>query len=159
MNYTGQLYINEQDAWLTWGAFLVGESLDNLLLPPPPKAYVENNFRSQDGKQVFIVNTRKDARDVEVEFCIVAGTQAEYLTKYRAFVEELRDGSVVLRIPEIDQEFTLTVSAWLSLGFYGKFGKLSVRFNEPGYAPITFDVLALENGQEIATENSENLII
>ena len=66
----GQLFINEKDAWLTWGAFMVSDSLDNLLLPPSPKPYTENNFRSQDGKQVFIVNTKKDARDIEVEFCI-----------------------------------------------------------------------------------------
>lgn len=133
---TGQLFINGKDAWLTWGAFLVGDSLDNLLLPPPPKAYTENNFRSQDGKQVFIVNTKKDARDVQVEFCIKAESRADHLLAYKSFVEELSGGVVDMSIPSISMDFKLTVASYLSLGYYDHFGKLSVRFNEPYSVPV-----------------------
>jgi hypothetical protein len=127
----GQLLINEKDAWLTWGVFLVADSLDNLLLPASPKPYTENNFRSQNGKQVFIVNTRKEARDVQVEFCIQAATMTQYLAAYKNFLDELSAGMITLKIPTLNMEFKLIVSSYLGLGYYGKFGKLSVRFNEP----------------------------
>ncbi|MDR2057634.1 MAG: hypothetical protein LBP83_05025 [Dysgonamonadaceae bacterium] len=156
---TGQLYINEKDAWLTWGAFLVADSLDNLLLPASPKAYTENNFRSQDGKQVFIVNTKKDARDVQVEFCILAASREEYLVAYKNFVDELSDGMVTFRIPSISMEFKLTVSSYLSLGHYGKFGKLSIRFNESYSVPVVFDALSTEETDLILTEEGKTIII
>lgn len=159
MNMTGQLYINEKDAWLTWGVFLVGESLDNLLLPPPPKEYTENNFGSQHGKQVFIVNTKKDARDVQLEFCISSTSQQEYLNAYKNFVTELSKGIVAVKIPLIGMECTLTVSSYLSLGYYEKFGKLSVRFNEPYSVPVVFDALSTETTGLILTEDNKTIIL
>lgn len=156
---TGQLYINEKDAWLTWGAFLVADSLDNLLLPASPKVYTENNFRSQDGKQVFIVNTKKEARDVQVEFCILATSREEYLVAYKNFVNELSDGMITFRIPSIDMEFKLTVSSYLSLGLYGKFGKLSIRFNESYSIPIVLQSLATELHELILTEDYKTILI
>jgi hypothetical protein len=156
---TGQLYINEKDAWLTWGAFLVADSLDNLLLPASPKAYTENNFRSQDGKQVFIVSTRKGARDVEVEFCMLAESREEYLIAYKNFIDELMDGMVTVRTPFINMEFHFTVSSFLSLGYYGKFGKLSVRFNESYSIPVELNSLSLETGEFIFTEDSKTILI
>lgn len=159
MNMRGQLYINEKDAWLTWGAFLVADSLDNLLLPASPKAYTENNFRSQHGKLVFIVNTKKDARDVQVEFCIASSTREKYLVAYKSFVDELSDGMVIFRIPSINMEFKLTVSSFLSLGYYGKFGKLSIRFNESYSVPVVFDTLSTEGTDLILTEDGKTIII
>ena len=155
---TGQLYINDRDAWLTWGVYLVGDSIDNLLLPAAPKPYTENNFRSQHGKQMFIVNPKKEAREVSVEFCIQADTRANYLTAYEAFVEALT-GLVVFRLPEFNKEYSLVVSGFLNLGYYGKFGKLSVRFTEPFSAPVIFNALAAENGSLILTEDNKTILI
>ena len=159
MNMTEQLYINEKDAWLTWGAFLVSDSLDNLMLPASPKAYTENNFRSQDGKQVFIVNTKKEARNVQVEFCILAASHEEFLVAYKNFVDELSDGMVRFRIPSINMEFKLTVSSYLSLGYYGKFGKLSISFNESYSVPVVFDTLSTEATNLILTEDGKTILI
>jgi len=160
MTAVGQLFINNKDAWLTWGAFLVSDSLDNLLLPPSPKAYTENDFRSQDGNQVFIVNSKKAARDVQVEFCLSATTPTAYLTAYKSFVNELSNGMVTMRIPLIGTEFRLTVSSYLSLGYYGRFGKLAIRFNEPYSVPIVAAVLSTENTSNVViAENGQTIII
>lgn len=156
---TGQLYINEKDAWLTWGVFPVADSLDNLLLPASPKAYTENSFRSQDGRQVFIVNTKKEARDVQVEFCVLAASREEYPAAYKSFVDELSDGMVTLRIPSIDMEFKLTVSSFLSLGYYGKFGKLSVRFNESYSVRAVLQSIATELHELLLTEDYKTILI
>lgn len=159
IDYTGQLYINEKDAWETWNVFLVGESLDNFLLPPSPKPYIENNFRSQDGNQVFIVNSKKEARDVQVEFCISTLSREEYLIAYKNFVQELSDGMVTLRIPFIDEVYKLTVASYLSLGYYVKYGKLSVRFNESYSVPAVFESLETESENPITTEDGEIILI
>lgn len=159
MNMTNQLYINEKDAWLTWGAFLIADSLDNLLLPPSPKPYIENNFRSQHGKQVFIVEPKKDARDVQVEFCILAASHQEYLIAYKKFIDELMDGLVIMRVPFIDMEFKLTVSSFLSLGYYGKFGKLSIRFNESYSIPVVMQSLSTELYEFILTEDYKTILM
>ena len=160
MTAEGQLYINNKDAWITWGAFLVSDSLDNLMLPPSPKSYTENDFRSQDGKQVFIVNTKKEARDVQVEFCISATTQAAYLAAYKSFVNELSGGVITMRIPLLNTEYKLTVSNYLSLGYYGKFGKLAIRFNEPYSVPVVVAALSTENTSNlVTTENGQTIII
>ena len=156
---TGQLYINDQDAWLTWGVFMVGDSIDNLLLPPPPKPYVENNFRSQDGKQVFIIDTKKEARDVQVEFCILANSRTEYLQAYKSFVNVLSDGMVTLRVPMLDEVYRLTVGSYLSLGYHGRFGKLAVRFDESFTEPIVYNTLSTEGTNLIITEDGKTITI
>lgn len=156
---TGQLFINEKDAWLTWGAFVVGESEDNLLLPASPKSYTENEFRSQKGRQVFIVNPQDDARDVQVEFCIMALSRTEYLTGYKEFIRELKDGLVVLRVPTFDEVYNFTVSGFLSLGYYGTYGKLSVRFNESYSVPVIFEALETETQGFLLTEDNKTILI
>ncbi len=147
---TGQIYINDKDAWETWGVFMVGESLDNLLLPPPMKSYTENNFRSQHGKQIFFGNPRKESRDIDIEFCISAENRAAYLLAYKSFTNELSSSVVSLRLPELNIELSLILSSFLSLGYYDKFGKLTVRFNDPLSEPtIYFDEVALVSDDDV----------
>ncbi|MBF0577742.1 hypothetical protein [Dysgonomonas sp. GY617] len=156
---TGQLLINGKDAWVTWNAFLIMDSIDNLLLPASPKAYTENNFRSQNGKQVFIASPRIDERDVQIEFCILKQTRQEFLVAYKNFVEELLNGVVTLKISFLEDSFKLTVASFLSLGYYEKFGKLSVRFNEPNSVPVIFEALATETSSLLLTEEGKTILI
>lgn len=156
---TGQLFINDKDAWITWGVFLEDGSEAKLLLPPPMKEYTSNNFRSQDGKQVFIVNPKKDERDISLVFCISAITKEKYLLIYDDFVSELTSGLVKLRVQSIDKELNLTVSSFLDLSYYERVGKLSVRFNESFSVPVVFDALATEGTDLILTEDGKTILI
>lgn len=128
---TGQLTINDKDAFDTWGATMIGDSIDKLLLPANPKPYVENKFRNQNGKQVLITASVCDERDIDIEFLIKADSKIEFLQKYLGLVAELIKGVIVLDVPYLGIEYKLTLDSYIGLGFHETFGKLSVRFNEP----------------------------
>nr|DAM03168.1 MAG TPA: hypothetical protein [Caudoviricetes sp.] len=156
---TGQLFINDQDAWLTWGAYLVGESEDNLLLPASSKPYTKNDFRSQAGQQIFIANPKDESRDVQIELCIISSSRSEYLTAYKNLVKELKSGLVVMYVPLLDEAYNLTEPSFLNLGYYEWYGKLSVRFNEYYSVPVIFEILATEAENPIITEDGEIILI
>jgi hypothetical protein len=128
---TGQLYINDKDAWCTWGVYLADGSYQKLLLPPPMKAYTENNFRSHPVKQVFIVNPQPDERDVQIEFCLKANCRADYLRKYEDFVREISFGFVKFQVTEINKGYMFLYQSAVSLSYFKRLGRLLVRFNEP----------------------------
>lgn len=127
----GDLYINDKDAWLTWGVFLEDNSESKLLLPANPKAYASNNLRNQAGKQVFVSNPQPDERDVLLVFCISAKSKADYLTKYNAFLAEIYNGWINFKVTSLKTTYRFTVSSFQDLSYFDRLGKLSVRFNEP----------------------------
>jgi hypothetical protein len=126
----GQLYINDKDAYLTWGIFLEDGSEGKLLTPAPNKEYAGNKMRSQHGKQVFRTNPRKDERDLILVFCISADTKYDFLIKYRAFIDELDSGITIMRVTSLREVYKLDAIGYQELSFYKRIGKLSVRFNE-----------------------------
>ena len=69
---TGELKINNYDAWTNWRCFLEDGSLEKLMLPAPSKPYTENKSRSFAGKQVLIKNPKPDERDITLVFCFAA---------------------------------------------------------------------------------------
>lgn len=127
----GELYINEKDAWVTWGVFLEDGSEAKLLLPANTKEYASNNKRSSPGRQVFVTNTQPDERNVILIFCISAVSKEEYLKKYDLFVNELSSGWVKLRVPSLGKVFKLISPSFQDLSYSNRIGKLSVRFSEP----------------------------
>ena len=50
---TGQLYINEKDAWTTWGVRMDDGFLDAIDAPLPMKDYIENESRLEHGKHMI----------------------------------------------------------------------------------------------------------
>lgn len=127
----GQLYINDKDAFATWGAYLEEGSDNVLLLPASNKEYASNNARSQHGKQVFRRTTRKSDRDVILYFCIVASNRDEYLQKYEAFVDELDSSMVTMKVPSLKKVYKLDALSYQDLSFFDYIGKFAVKFNEP----------------------------
>lgn len=127
----GQLYINNKDAFATWGAYLEDGSENTLLLPASNKEYASNNARSQHGKQVFRNAPRKDERDVIVYFCISASTKDEFLQKYEAFVDELDAGMVTFKVSYLKKVYKLDAVSYQELSYYEFIGKFAVKFNEP----------------------------
>ncbi len=130
----GELYINDKDAWSTWKARLVDDSLDNLESSAPMKSYASNNARSQDGEQVLISNPRIDKRNVILIFAITCDSRADYLTKKRSLEAELQNGLISVKVTalsmiyklHLDQDSTMTLSSGTGL----RDGKFTVRFTE-----------------------------
>ena len=55
----GELYINGNDAWTTWGVNMGDGFLDAIDAPLPMKDYIENSSRTEHGKRV---NRQRKAR-------------------------------------------------------------------------------------------------
>ncbi len=158
---TGELFINDKDAWSTWNVKLADNSYENLLSPYPMKSYIENESRSQDGKQVFITNPRKNSRQIILIFDITCSSRSEYLTKYKDFKNEISNGQIKLAVTSIDEKYYLYMedpqSLDMGIGFTD--GKVAIRFTEPLGETITYDVLVTENDEALLTDNNETIIV
>lgn len=130
----GELYINDKDAWSTWKARLVDDSLDNLESSASMKSYVTNNARSQDGAQIIISNPRIDMRSVILTFAITCESRLDYLSKKRDLEMELRKGLTLFKVVplslifklHLDENSTMTLLSGTGL----RDGKFTVRFTE-----------------------------
>lgn len=130
----GELYINDKDAWATWKARLVDDSLDNLESSAPMKSYVTNNARSQDGAQIIISNPRIDMRSVILTFAITCESRLDYLSKKRDLEMELRKGLTLFKVVplslifklHLDENSTMTLLSGTGL----RDGKFTIRFTE-----------------------------
>lgn len=130
----GELYINDKDAWSTWKARLVDDSLDNLESSAPMKSYVTNNARSQDGAQIIISNPRIDMRSVILTFAITCESRLDYLSKKRDLEMELRKGLTLFKVVplslifklHLDENSTMTLLSGTGL----RDGKFTIRFTE-----------------------------
>lgn len=130
---TGETFINNKDISTYYGARLIETSFDNLKLPAPRKAYVENKSRLDPGKQVFISNPQPDERIVQLTFDIVGTSITDYLTKFDALVAELNIGEVALKVVPLRTIYNLYTESYMSLstGIGITEGKLLVKLNEP----------------------------
>lgn len=127
----GELYINDKDAFTTYGVFLEEGSDARLLLPAANKEYASNKARSQHGKQVFRTLPRKEDRDVILFFNIAAKTRTEFLSKYEQFTNVLDEGLILLRIPSLKKVYKLDAKSYQELSYFDTIGKIAVNFNEP----------------------------
>lgn len=127
----GQLYINDKDAFTSWGACLESGSENALQLPAPNKEYVSNKSRSQHGKQVARKSPRKDERDVILYFCLSASTRDQFLMRFQSLIDELDSGITIIRVPRLKQGYKLDAISYQELSFYDKIGRFAVKFNEP----------------------------
>ena len=94
----GQLYINGEDAYLTWGIFLAETALSTLMTPAPNKEFISNKYRSKDGKTVIKHNPRLDEREITLPFNMTAKDSTTFMTNYARFCEDvLAKGELVIR--------------------------------------------------------------
>lgn len=130
----GQLYINDKDAWVTWNARMIEDSLDNLELPGNPKENPSNDNELEDGESIYDLDYRESSRLVQLLFDFDCANTSDYIIKRRAFYTELKanKGVVKLRVPSLKVTYTLRVESYLNLtsGMRYSKGKLSVRFKE-----------------------------
>lgn len=142
----GLLYINNEDVYEKYGAYLTEEkpedttNYDALMQPSEVKEQEEVSFRENDGVELpaEIVQSLK-ARDVTLKFAMAADNKATFLTNYKAFLEMLRKGNkgwLDVYLPELDMHFAFyykSAEKYKQLtDFEGMvMGRFAVRFREP----------------------------
>lgn len=82
-----------KDAYSTYGIFFTQNSLSKLMTPAPNKAAIENKSRNKDGKEVIRkpMYAKKDDRDIDIEFHLVAPNETTFWQRYDAFCTQVLD--------------------------------------------------------------------
>lgn len=97
---TGQLFINNQDAYTTWGITMTGEALTALMTPPPLKEWITNEARDESGKQYLTGSGYTPAaneRTLTLTINLTARSEVQFLTRYAAFCAVLASGVLHIR--------------------------------------------------------------
>lgn len=130
----GQLYINGEDAYLTWGIFLDETALSTLMTPAPNKEFISNKYRSKDGKTVIKHNPRLDEREITLPFNMTAKDSDTFMTNYARFCEDvLAKGELVIHTqfqPNVWYR-CIYLSCTQFSQFIQEMAKFSLKLNEP----------------------------
>lgn len=85
----GDIFINEKDAWDTWGVRMGDGFLDAIDGFNEMKDYIEDESRLEHGKRVITENAKVDSREVTLQFTIEGNLENDYRSKKKAFQTEL----------------------------------------------------------------------
>lgn len=129
---TGELFINNKDAYTTWGISMDDTSLSALMTPPPLKEFVEDSSRLEHGKRVDTSNPKIDERNITLQLNLTARDKDEFFSRYLSFCEELAKGTLNIRTK---YQPTVTYhTIYLSCSQFSQFmqgiGKFTLRLNE-----------------------------
>lgn len=134
----GQLTINGKDAYTEWGLSMDSSALSALMTPAPIKSLIENDSRLEHGKKMITTNggtgcVRLASRDITLIFNITAKSDAEFLSRYSSFCEELACGT--LDIGTSFQPGVVYRCVYQSCQQFSEFvlgiGKFTLRLTEP----------------------------
>lgn len=130
----GQLTINGEDAYGTWGIFMDDTALSTLMTPAPNKEFISNKYRSKDGKSVIRHNPRLDEREITVAFNMTAKDEKTFLANYAKFCEDvLAKGELVIQTsfqPDVWYRFVYLSCTQFSQ-YIRELAKFSLKLNEP----------------------------
>lgn len=131
----GDLFINGKDAFKTWGVNMGDGFLENIYSPVPMKEVIENKSRLEDGKRVILDDRKIDERELNLTFTLAGESQADYMSKYKAFVAEISaPGDITIKVPALGEEvyhvyyLRSTTFAW---SIDRTFSKISIKLCEP----------------------------
>lgn len=132
---TGDLFINGNDAWGSWGVRMGDGFLDAIDGFNEMKDYIEDESRLEHGKRVITDNAKVDSREITLQFTIEGNSENDYRSKKKAFQTELEKGAVNIKVPVLGNEVYKLVYLGKSVS-YGLsldrcFGKVSSKFEEP----------------------------
>lgn len=136
----GDFYINNKDAYVTWGISMDTSTLSSLMSPPSNKEFIENKSRLEDGKRVIISNPKIDERTITLTFSLSAKTEEEFFSRYNNFCKELSTG--ILNIKTKYQPNVLYRTVYVSCNQFTQFmrgiAKFSIKIVE--YNPANRDI-------------------
>lgn len=127
------MIINGKNALTEFGVSMGEGFLNAISSPAPLKEFIENKSRLINGKQVLYDLHRMDEQEITLTFFLEGKSEADYLTKKRAFEAELYKGKVTIYVPTNHQTYRLTYqrSQSFAQNTARTFCKISVKFNEP----------------------------
>lgn len=118
-----------------FGATMLSGAYAELMTPASLKSFLENKDRSKDGTDVLVSNPRQDEKEVTLNFIITGSSQAEYISRYNAFLSELYTGQVSLFVEDLNQTFRLLYLSVTKFGNYRLHAcEIAVKFREPNPA-------------------------
>lgn len=135
IKFDGEADTAYRDLYSSYGVTLTRGWREALLKPATVKEYTKTDSRLEDG--VRIVAKKKYAkqkeRDVQLPFILEGTTEADYLTKYESFLNDIAySGLVYLKIPIMKRIFKLVYSDCAKYGDDGKkTGNFTLKFTEP----------------------------
>ena len=88
---SGQLYINNKDAYTTWGISLDSKALTTLMTPAGMKENLKVSSRLEDGQRIVCKPKLKE-RSLTLTLNLTAATEEEFFSQYESFCEELHTG-------------------------------------------------------------------
>lgn len=102
---TGDLFINNRDAWVYFGVNMNDSFIDTLTEPLTPKEYIENESRLEDGKRVIVDEEIKvSSRDLTLDFTMEGDTPKQLTERKTAFFTEMMKGNVKIKVPAVSDE-------------------------------------------------------
>ena len=129
------LLINGQDAFVKYGVRMGDNFLNALGAPAPMKAYIENDSRAKNGKQVLTGSAKIASRQLSLEFTIEGATQSDLTAKKRAFFQVLYGGALTISVPANDSDVYSLIylgnSPTYAQSRNRKFCRVVVKFEEP----------------------------
>lgn len=135
-------YINSptQTTEQKWGVSFTDAAITALMTPAPKKEYLKNKSPLKHGAQVLTnsnTSPKTDERTIQLTFFLKAPTLAQFFMQYRAFIKELKKGTIRLTIHVWEEEtfFKETYKLnYLSCSQYSEFNnklaKFVIKFNE-----------------------------
>ena len=98
MKRTGEVFINDLDAFENWGISFTDKSISMLMEPEPLKNPVENKSTTRDGKQIRKEDQPKvDERDLTLAVQLYARNRTELFSRLKSFKTELKKRRIVIR--------------------------------------------------------------
>lgn len=91
----GELYINGQDAFETWGVFMDDASISALMTPAAIKDFVKNTSRLEHGTRYVTTYPKLKERDLTLTLQVYAATRADFYSQYNSFCEDVLATGVV----------------------------------------------------------------
>lgn len=130
----GELFINNQDAYTTYGAWV--ESVSPFRQFAPMKEYVTNKSPLRNGKEVNPTAPKVDERDITLTLCIEGRTEAQMESRLDALETVLRSGLMEIRIPTHNSKIYRCnyTSCTQFSDFNGRLAKFILKLNEPNPA-------------------------
>ena len=142
----GLITINGIDIYKEYNVFLAednGASHTNygeLLKVPAMKAYTTVTFREENGERLpdTLPEPHYEARDVTLQFGLLADTKEEWYQKFMAFQTFIKSDWLVFSLPELGTSYRMYFKSCTnhqmvtSFKIGGKiYGKMKMKFREP----------------------------
>lgn len=133
---TNTLFINDKDAFTTWGAILGDNSVNALITPAPAKPFVSNTSRLIDGIRIVNGPVRIDKRDLTLTIHISATGYEQFTDRLNGLIKELCKGIARIRTkyqPGVTYRLIYRSCTQLNQ-IRGQLGKVIIKFTEPNPA-------------------------